>query len=74
MTIGEARRQYEIFGRQIFAQPRKISFVGLPHDKYHKAPLVNAIERIVMQKTPENMRGYDYRFESFQAPNDVCRT
>lgn len=74
MTIKECRSQYEVFGREVFRHRRKVSFLGLPHDKHHKAPLVDAIKNLERHKTPIDIRGSDDRFETFRAPNDLCRT
>jgi hypothetical protein len=73
MSARECRIQYEDLGMTIFAKPRPFSFLGIPYDKHHKAPLVGAIEKIVNLKIPEQHGNANSKFQKIHSPKDLCR-
>jgi hypothetical protein len=73
MSAGECRKQYEDLGMAIFANPRPFSFLGIPYDKHHKAPLVRAIENIMNLKIPDEHRDANNKFQNIHYPKDLCR-
>jgi hypothetical protein len=73
MSAGECRKQYEDLGMAIFANPRPFSFLGIPYDKHHKAPLVQAIENIMNLKIPEEHRDANNKLQKIHYPKDLCR-
>jgi len=73
MPVVDCLRQYEVFGEKVFGQRRKVSVLGWPHNKHHKAPLVQAIKDIAAQKTPSEREGSGEKFQMFPTPPDLCR-
>jgi hypothetical protein len=74
MSVGECLRQYQTVGRTVFQHPRKFGLMGILHDKYHKAPLVEVISNLTDDKTPPEIQGSGAKFQMFPSPPDLCRT
>jgi hypothetical protein len=73
MSVADCLQQYEVVGGKVFGEPRKVSILGWPHNRYHKAPLVKAIQDIVAQRVPNERESSEEKFQMFPAPADLCR-
>jgi hypothetical protein len=48
--------------------------MGILHDKYHKASLVEVISNLTDDKTPPEIQDSGAKFQMFPSPPELCRT